>query len=208
VKVEIPVSGLSWQEAYKILSGSILPRPIAFVTTVDKNGCINAAPFSFFTAICANPLLICFSPMRKGTDGNKKDTLLNIEETGEFVINIVSREMAEKMNICAADYAREVNELEQAGLEQQPSTYVKPPRIKDSKVHLECTLHQLLHFGDGPGSGSLVIGRVKHVQANDDLYDKGKIDTEKLDPVGRLAGHMYTGPLADVFEIIRKTEPG
>jgi flavin reductase (DIM6/NTAB) family NADH-FMN oxidoreductase RutF len=206
--MEIPVSSLAWQEGYKILSGSILPRPIAFVTTMDNSGTVNAAPFSFFTVICANPLLICFSPMRKGTDGKKKDTLLNIEETREFVINIVSRDMAEKMNICAADYAREVNELEQAGLEQEKSVYVKPPRIKRSKVHLECTLHQLLHFGDGPGSGSLVIGRVEHVQVNDDLYHNGKIDTDKLDPVGRLAGHMYTGPLADVFEIIRKSEPG
>ncbi|TYS47987.1 flavin reductase family protein [Bacillus infantis] len=206
--MEIPVSSLSWQEGYKILSGSILPRPIAFVTTMDNSGNVNAAPFSFFTAICANPLLICFSPMRKGTDGKKKDTLLNIEETGEFVINIVSRDMAEKMNICAADYAREVNELEEAGLVQEKSVYVKVPRIKMSKGHLECTLHQLLHFGDGPGSGSLVIGRVKHVQVNDDLYHNGKIDTEKLDPVGRLAGHMYTGPLADVFEIIRKSDPG
>ncbi len=206
--MEIPVSSLSWQEGYKILSGSILPRPIAFVTTMDNSGNVNAAPFSFFTAICANPLLICFSPMRKGTDGKKKDTLFNIEETGEFVINIGSRDMAEKMNICAADYAREVNELEEAGLEQEKSVYVKVPRIRMSKVHLECTLHQLLHFGDGPGSGSLVIGRVKHVQVNDDLYHNGKIDTEKLDPVGRLAGHLYTGPLADVFEIIRKSEPG
>lgn len=206
--MEIPVSSLSWQEGYKILSGSILPRPIAFVTTIDHSGTVNAAPFSFYTAICADPLLICFSPMRKGTNGKKKDTLLNIEETGEFVINIVSRSIAEKMNICAADYAREVNELEQAGLEQERSAYVKPPRIKRSQVHLECTLHQLLHFGGGPGSGSLVIGRVEHVQVNDDLYHNGKIDTEKLDPVGRLAGHMYTGPLADVFEIIRKSDPG
>lgn len=175
---------------------------------MDNSGNVNAAPFSFFTAVCANPLLVCFSPMRKGTDGKKKDTLLNIEETGEFVINIVSRSMAEKMNICAADYAREVNELEMAGLEQERSASVKPPRIKRSQVHLECTLHQLLHFGDGPGSGSLVIGMVRHVQVNDDLYHNGKIDTEKLDPVGRLAGHMYTGPLADVFEIIRKSDPG
>ncbi|MDW2878448.1 MULTISPECIES: flavin reductase family protein [Bacillaceae] len=206
--MEIPVSSLSWQEGYKILSGSILPRPIAFVTTMDNSGNVNAAPFSFFTAVCANPLLVCFSPMRKGTDGKKKDTLLNIEETGEFVINIVSRSMAEKMNICSADYAREVNELEMAGLEQERSASVKPPRIKRSQVQLECTLHQLLHFGDGPGSGSLVIGMVRHVQVNDDLYHNGKIDTEKLDPVGRLAGHMYTGPLADVFEIIRKSDPG
>ncbi|MGM0788661.1 flavin reductase family protein [Bacillus infantis] len=206
--MEIPVSSLSWQEGYKILSGSILPRPIAFVTTMDNSGNVNAAPFSFFTAVCANPLLVCFSPMRKGTDGKKKDTLLNIEETGEFVINIVSRSMAEKMNICAADYAREVNELEMAGMEQERSASVKPPRIKRSQVYLECTLHQLLHFGDGPGSGSLVIGMVRHVQVNDDLYHNGKIDTEKLDPVGRLAGHMYTGPLADVFEIIRKSDPG
>src|SRR3954447_4187996 len=114
--MEISPKTLEWREAYKLLVGSILPRPIAFVSTIDGNGVANAAPFSFFTAICADPMLICFSPMRRGTDGAKKDTLVNIEQIGQFVINIVSEAMAQQMNDCAIDFAPEIDELEEVGL--------------------------------------------------------------------------------------------
>src|SRR4051812_2990056 len=106
---------MEWRDAYKLLIGSILPRPIAFVSTVDEKGIANAAPFSFFTAICADPMLICFSPMRRGSDGAKKDTLVNIEKTKQFVINIVSENMAQQMNECAIEFAPDVDELEVAG---------------------------------------------------------------------------------------------
>lgn len=202
--MEVNPDKLPWRDAYKLLVGSILPRPIAFVTSMDKKGIVNAAPFSFFTAICADPLLICFSPMRRGTDGMKKDTLANIEETKDFVINIVSEEIVEQMNICAGEFPSETDELEIAGLTKAESKKVKAPRVKESKVHLECTLQQVLHFGEHKGAGSLVIGKVVHVHIADELYENGKIHTEKLNPVGRLAGQMYTRPLADVFELIRK----
>ncbi|QED47695.1 flavin reductase family protein [Cytobacillus dafuensis] len=202
--MEITPGNLEWRDAYKLLAGSILPRPIAFVTTLDAAGVTNAAPFSFFTAICADPMLICFSPMRRGTDGHKKDTLLNIEATKEFVINIVSEDLTEKMNICAAEYSADIDELEIAGLTKEESSFVKPPRIKESKVHLECSLHEVLHFGDHVGAGSLVIGKVEHVHVADELYENGRILTEKLKPVGRMAGHMYTKAMAEVFELVRK----
>ncbi|WP_102275683.1 flavin reductase family protein [Cytobacillus massiliigabonensis] len=205
--MEITPGNLEWKDSYKLLVGSILPRPIAFVTTMDKMGIVNAAPFSFFTAICADPMLICFSPMRRGTDGKKKDTLANIEEMKEFVINIVSEDWIEKMNICATEFTAETDELEIAGLEKVSSQIVKPPRVKESKVHLECTLYQLLHFGEHAGAGSLVIGKVEHVHVAEELYEKGRINTDKLKPVGRMAGQMYTKPLGDVFELIRKTNP-
>ncbi|MCM3246057.1 flavin reductase family protein [Cytobacillus oceanisediminis] len=205
--MELNPASLEWNDAYKLLVGSILPRPIAFVTTMDADGNVNAAPFSFFTAICADPMLICFSPMRKGTDGSKKDTLANIEETKEFVINIVSEDFTEKMNICAADYPAGTDELVAAGLTKEKSAAVNPPRVKESKVHLECSLHQVLHFGERPGSGSLVIGKVEHVHVAEELYENGRINSEKLKPVGRMAGHIYTRPMMDVFELIRKTEP-
>jgi flavin reductase (DIM6/NTAB) family NADH-FMN oxidoreductase RutF len=205
--MEIHAESLEWKDAYKLMVGSILPRPIAFVTTVDESGNVNAAPFSFFTAICADPMLICFSPMRKGTDGSKKDTLANIEATKEFVINIVSEDFTEKMNICAADYPAGTDEMEAAGLAKEKSAGVKPPRVKESKVHLECSLYQVLHFGEHAGSGSLVIGKVEHVHIAEELYESGRINSEKLKPVGRMAGHIYTRPMSDVFELIRKTEP-
>ncbi|MFO1444948.1 flavin reductase family protein [Bacillus sp. Bva_UNVM-123] len=205
--MEINPENLAWKESYKLLVGAILPRPIAFVTTINNNGIINAAPFSFFTAICADPLLICFSPMRRGTDHHKKDTLSNIEATKEFVINVVSEDIVEQMNHCAADFPAEIDELEVSGLNKAESKTVKVPRIKESKVHLECKLEQILHFGEHAGAGSLVIGKVVHVQVADELYENGKINTLKLKPVGRLAGQMYTKPIADTFELVRKIEP-
>ncbi|WP_223595492.1 flavin reductase family protein [Neobacillus bataviensis] len=202
--MEITPEALEWREAYKLLIGSILPRPIAFVSTIDVDGTANAAPFSFFTAICADPMLICFSPMRKGKDGAKKDTLVNIENTGQFVINIVSERMAEQMNNCAIEFTPDIDEIVETGLTKEPGHKVKVPRIAESLVHLECELQQVLHFGDKPGSGSLVIGKVVHVHVQDELMDKGKIDTAHLKPIGRMAGNIFTDPLAKTFEMKRK----
>jgi flavin reductase (DIM6/NTAB) family NADH-FMN oxidoreductase RutF len=202
--MEVSPDTLEWRDAYKLLIGSILPRPIAFVTTIDEEGNANAAPFSFFTAICADPMLICFSPMRRGSDGAKKDTLINIEKTRQFVINIVSECMAKQMNNCAIEFPPDVDELDEAGLTKEPSLMVKVPRIKESLVHLECELYQVLEFGDKPGAGSLVIGKVLNVQVDDELFQNGRIDTEKLQPIGRMAGNTYTNPLGKTFDIIRK----
>ncbi|MEH7249407.1 flavin reductase family protein [Neobacillus niacini] len=202
--MEVSPDTLEWRDAYKLLIGSILPRPIAFVSTVDENGVANAAPFSFFTAICAEPMLICFSPMRRGSDGAKKDTLINIEKTKQFVINIVSESIAQQMNECAVEFAPEVDELEVAGLTKEDSHIVQVPRIKESLVHLECELYQVLDFGDQSGAGSLVIGKVLNIHVEDDLFHKGRVDTEKLQPIGRMAGNTYTNPLGKTFDIIRK----
>ncbi|MFK9092874.1 flavin reductase family protein [Bacillus salipaludis] len=204
--MEITPAALEWRDAYKLLVGSILPRPIAFVSTMDERGTANAAPFSFFTAICADPMLICFSPMRRGTDGAKKDTLVNIESNGQFVINIVSESMAQQMNDCAIEFALDIDEMDEAGLTKEASVCVRVPRIRESLVHLECELHQVLHFGNKPGAGSLVIGKVVHVHVKDELFDNGRIDTEKLQPIGRMAGNSFTDPLGKMFEMIRKTE--
>jgi flavin reductase (DIM6/NTAB) family NADH-FMN oxidoreductase RutF len=197
-------SSLEWKDAYKLLVGSILPRPIALVSSINKVGIGNIAPFSFFTAICADPMLICFSPMRRGNDGSKKDTLLNIESTREFVINIVSEEIVEKMNITATEFPSDVDEFMESGFTKEESKVITPPRVKESSVQLECTLHEVLHFGEKPGSGSLVIGKVEMIHIADELYYAGKIDTKKLNPVGRMAGSIYTRATSDIFELFRK----
>ncbi|WP_102262314.1 flavin reductase family protein [Mesobacillus jeotgali] len=203
--MEINTDNLEWKDAYKLLQGSVLPRPIAFVSSQDENGNANLAPFSFFTVISANPMMVCFSPMRRGTDGAKKDTLKNIESTKEFVINIVSEEFVQQMNDCATEFAPDVDEFEASGLNKIDSVAVKPSRVKESKVHLECVLDQVLHFGgEEAGAGSLVIGKVVHVHVADELYESGRINSEKLNPVGRLAGATYTLPLAKTFELQRK----
>ena len=203
--MEIKTDQLEWRDAYKLLQGSVLPRPIAFVSSQDEDGNANLAPFSFFTVISSNPMMICFSPMRRGTDGAKKDTLKNIESTKEFVINIVSEEFVQQMNDCATEFASDVDEFEASGLTKVDSVAVRPSRVKESKVHLECILDQVLHFGgEEAGAGSLVIGKVVHVHVEDDLYENGRINSEKLNPVGRLAGATYTLPLAKTFELQRK----
>ncbi|MFD1019221.1 flavin reductase family protein [Thalassobacillus hwangdonensis] len=202
--MEIKPNTLEWPDAYKLLIGSVLPRPIAFVSTCDEDGNTNLAPFSFFTGICADPLLVCFAPMISSADGEKKDTLINIEKTKEFVINVVSEEFVQQMNDTAIEYEPGIDEFQEAGFTKQDSTTVRPPRVKESKVHLECELHELLHFGDQPGAGSLVIGKVRLVNVQDDLYVDGRIDTEKLNPIGRMAGPTYTKAIAKTFQLQRK----
>ncbi|WP_028401026.1 flavin reductase family protein [Ectobacillus panaciterrae] len=202
--MKIKPDALPWSEAYKLMTGAIQPRPIAFVSTINKEGQANLAPFSFFTAICADPMMICFSPMRRGTDGARKDTLNNIEATREFVVNIVGEKIVDQMNDCAVEFSSEVDEFEEVGLTKAESGIVKPPRVQESDVQLECVLHEVLHFGDQPGAGSLVIGQVVNIHVKDELYYDGKIDTEKLQPIGRLAGPLYTRAVADTFILERK----
>lgn len=205
--MNIEPHALPWQDAYKLLIGSVVPRPIALVSTISEEGIANLAPFSFFTGICAEPMMICFAPMRRGSDGEIKDTLANIIATRQFVVNIVGEHIAEAMNDCAIEYARGVDEFEQVGLTKTPSIAVAPPHAAECDVHLECELHQTIELGDNPGAGSLVIGRVVLVHVRDELYHNGKIDLLKLRPIGRLAGQTYTRAASDTFVLQRKTTP-
>ncbi|MGZ4164936.1 MAG: flavin reductase family protein [Tumebacillaceae bacterium] len=194
---------LPWNEAYKYLVGSILPRPIAFVSSVDAEGTLNLAPFSFFTAVAANPPTICFTVMRRGTDGQKKDTLRNIEATREFVVNVVSESIVEQMNVTAGEYAPDVDEFKQSGLTPAPSVVVKAPRVQESLVNLECKLTQIVEIGgDEAGAGALIIGEVVQVHVDDSIHFDGKINTDGLKPVGRMAGAQYVR-VTDTFELVR-----
>lgn len=176
---------------YKLLIGSIVPRPIAFVSTLSADGTRNLAPFSFFTAVSANPPVICFSPMIKG-DGNAKDTLRNIRETKEFAVNIVSEAFAQPMNMTSGDYPPEVDEFEVSGLTPIPSDLIKPFRVKESQIHLECRLLQIVDIGGAPLSGSLVLGEVVRFHIADGIFHDFRIDLDQLQPIGRLSGTEYT----------------
>jgi flavin reductase (DIM6/NTAB) family NADH-FMN oxidoreductase RutF len=145
--------------------------------------------------------------MIRGSDGQRKDTLRNVQATGEFVVNIVSEPLAQAMNISATEFPPEVNEFEAAGLTPAASVKVRPPRVAESKVNFECHLTQVVTLGEGPGSGSVVIGRVVYLHVNDDiLLDGDKINLEKLRPIGRLGGHWYTR-VTDTFELVRPPAP-
>lgn len=188
----IDPASLPWRDAYKLMIGSILPRPIAWVSTVSKEGVFNLAPFSFFTVVAAEPMTICFSPMRH-TNGSKKDTLINIEETGEFVVNIVSEPLAEAMNQTSAALAPEVDEFQVAGLTPVPSESVQVPRVGESLVAYECRLLRVVHVGEAKaGAGALVLGTVQRMYVADEVLDQGRIRTDVLQPIGRMAGNDYT----------------
>ena len=180
------------QNVYKLMIGSIVPRPIAFVSTVSADGVRNLAPFSFFTGISANPPVICFSPMIRASDASKKDTLRNIEATGEFVVNVVSEEFIGQMNVCAAEYPPEVDEFAKSGLTPIASEVVRPPRVKESHIQMECKLVQVVHVSAKPLGGSIVLGEVVRFHVDASLFDDFRIDPDKLGAVGRMGGPSYT----------------
>lgn len=201
--MEINPETMPWESIYKIMIGSIVPRPIAWVSTLSETGQPNLAPFSFFNAVCANPPHVVFCPSIRKTDCQPKDTLRNLRQSGEFVVNVVTEALAEAMNLTSTELPEEINEFEYAGVEMAPSVAVHPPRVKLSPVNFECRVVHILDLGDEPGTGSVVVGRVVHLHVSDDvLLGEDKIDLLRLQPVGRLAGNSYCR-VKDVFELIR-----
>jgi len=187
---------------YKLMVGIIVPRPIAFVSSISPDGVLNLAPFSFFTGISANPPVVCFSPMIRGSDATCKDTLRNVEATHEFVINIVSEDFAEQMNACSAEFPPEVDEFAASGLTPVPSDLVHPPRVGESRVSMECRLVQVVHVSKKPLGGSLVIGEVVRFHIADELFDNFKIDPDGLNAIGRMGGPAYVRT-RDRFDMAR-----
>ena len=200
-------SEIPFQETHKLMIGSIIPRPIAFVSTRSKDEKNNVAPFSYFNGVCSKPPTIMFAPARRGWDGEEKDTLINIRDTEEFVVNIVSESFAEKMVMCATDFDSDVDEFEISGLTPTNSQKIKPPRVGEAKISFECKLNQIVEIGDGTaGSGFVVIGTIVLFHIDDGIYDNGRILTDKLEPLGRLAGNWYTRS-TDTLIIDRKVKP-
>jgi len=183
------------QDIYKLLVGSVVPRPIAFVSSMDADGIRNLAPFSFFTVASANPPIVCFCPMIRGAanDGLQatKDTLRNIIATHEFVVNVVSEEFAEKMNACSAELPPEVDEFLVSGLTPVASDVVRPPRVGEAHVQMECRLQQVVHVSTEPLGGSLVLGEVLRFHVSASLLDNFRVDPDKLRAIGRMAGSTY-----------------
>ncbi len=186
-------------DVYRLLIQSVIPRPIAFVSTLSRDGIANLAPFSFFNAVSSNPatviLGIGFRP-----DGSKKDTLKNIEETGEFVVNSAHRWLVDPLVYSAGGFAPEVDEISLVGLTSISSHLVKPSRIKESGVHFECTLQQLVPIGNGAtGSTVVVFGEIRRIHIADGLITDGRIDPKKFEAIGRLGGISYA-ELGDIFQ--------
>lgn len=203
-RIEFDIATLPAQDAYKLLVGAIVPRPIAWVSTLSAAGTRNLAPFSFFNGICGDPMALSFSVMRRGAQGERKDTLNNIEATGEFVVNLPDEALAERMNVTAGEYPSEIDEFEKAGLTPVASSRIKPPRVAESPINFECKLIQIVHLGEGrPMSGSLIIGEVVYAHIRENLLAGAKIDPTILRPIGRMGGPSYTRAASDLFDMVR-----
>ncbi|MEN8702286.1 flavin reductase family protein [Bacillus infantis] len=195
-----PVS-LPERENYKFLIGSIIPRPIAFVTTISKDGVVNGAPFSYFNIVSANPPMISLSIQR--AQGRQKDTARNILESKEFVVHIVDEDNVEKVNQTAASLPPEQSEIETAGFTAEASEKIAVPGVKEAKIRMECVLEHALELGgtDSPGT-DFIIGKAVQFHIEEHLYEKGRIDQKELAAVSRLAGNDY-GKIGEVFTIER-----
>jgi len=208
-----PWRGVEWDPAtrdtkanYRFLVTAVAPRPIAWVTTVDKAGVVNAAPFSWFNAVCPDPPMVMLA-IGKRPDGSPKDTLRNIRDVGEFVVNAVPRSAAAAMVASSADYPPGESEVERLSLATRPSKAVRPPRLADSPIHLECRLQEVLTVGRD-GNHALVLGTVVHVACDDAVLDeRGNVDPSKAQLVGRLGGANYVGT-SGFFAIPWPKDPG
>lgn len=194
-------ASLSEKENYKLLIGSIIPRPVAFVTTVSEDGILNGAPFSYFNIVSSNPPMISLSIQRN--KGKQKDTARNIIEAKEFVIHIVDEQNVEKINQTAASLPPNESEIELADLTPVESVKISVPGVKEAKIRMECVLEHSVELGGLESTGcELIIGRIVQFHIENDIYEKGRIDPRGLAAVSRLAGNSYA-KIGEIFEIER-----
>ena len=188
----INVSDLSPAQLQNYMQYAIAPRPICFASTIDDAGDINLSPFSFFNMFSTNPPVCVFSPARRVRDNTTKHTLDNILKVRECVINIVNYDMVQQMSLSSTEYSKGTNEFEKAGFTMQDSELVRPPRVKEAPVQMECLVTQVISLGEEAGAGNLIVAEVKLMHISEDILDEsGKIDQQKIDLVARLGGDWY-----------------
>lgn len=188
----INLKDLTPPDVQNYLQHAIAPRPICFASTIDKEGNINLSPFSFFNLFSSNPPIVIFSPARRVRDNTTKHTLQNVLDLPEVVINIVDYDMVQQTSLASCEYAKGVNEFEKAGFTMQPSTMVKPPMVKESKIKLECKVIEVKALGSEGGAGNLIICEVLVMHINESILDENKkIDQTKMHHVARLGGDWY-----------------
>ncbi|MBU6325255.1 MAG: flavin reductase family protein [Bacteroidetes bacterium] len=203
--MKVEAASLSVQKIHQLLLGAIGPRPICFASTVDSEGRRNLAPFSFFNVFSANPPIVVFSPARSGRDGSNKHTYENVLEVPQVVINVVNYNMVHQTSLASSPFAKGVDEFEKAGFTPLPSESVKPWRVAESPVQMECDVLEVRPLGDGGGSGNLVICQVKLIHVHDDVLDAdGRIDQTKIDLVARMGGDWYCRAHGDALFSIAK----
>jgi len=203
--MKIIPANLSKRDSHELLMSAILPRPIAFVSTVGKDGIFNVAPFSCFTPVGMKPALVCLQ-IGSRRDGQKKDTLENIEFSKDFVVNVVDESFADAMNQASFDYPSSVDEFEKIGLTPAKSEIVKAPRVAESPINMECRLLKILKFGEVPAESNIIIGELVLVHVKDELWAGDHIDISKWKPIGRLGEELYCR-MTDIFEMKKPEVP-
>lgn len=204
---DFDLGAMERRDVYQLLTRVVAPRPIAFVSSMDPEGGRNLAPFSFFTMGGLNPPSLAFCPVNT-RDAQVKDTVRNIETTGEYVVNVVTRAMAEKMNQCSWPYPPDSDEFEAAGFTPAESALVKPPRVAESPVAIECRLHRILRHGEGPLASNYIIGEALRVHVEESVMDEGHPDARKIELIGRLGADWYVHASEDaLFELPRPEGP-
>jgi flavin reductase (DIM6/NTAB) family NADH-FMN oxidoreductase RutF len=197
------------RDFHQYLLGAVAPRPIAFVSTLGADGVSNLAPYSFFNVFSSNPPILVFSSSRRATNATVKDTLMNVQANGELVVNVVTYPIVRQMTIASLDYPSAVSEFDKAGFTPLASELVKPFRVAESPVHMECRVQQIIPLGEGGGAGNLIICRVVLMHVDEKvLNDTGRIDPHKIDLMARM-GRMYYARAsgAAVMEIVQETTP-
>ncbi len=199
---------LTPNEFYKFMIGTIGPRPIAFASTTDAQGNVNLSPFSFFNVFGYNPPTLVFAPSIN-RQGHKKHTLLNVEEIGEVVINVVNYAMVEQMSLASAEFERGVNEFSKAGFTAVASEKVRPPRVAESPAAYECIVTQIIPTGNQPGAGHLVVCEVVMAHLHESIFDeKGIVDPHRVDLIGRLGGDWYARAHGDALFAVSRPKTG
>jgi flavin reductase (DIM6/NTAB) family NADH-FMN oxidoreductase RutF len=201
----INAADLKPAELQNYLQYAIAPRPICFVSTIDKLGNVNLSPFSFFNIFSINPPVCVFSPSRRVRDNTTKHSLENVMEVPECVINIVDYDMVQQTSLASVEYPKGINEFIKAGFTQLSSDLVRPPRVAESPVQMECIISQVIPLGKNAGAGNLVLAEIKRIHINENILDEtGKIDQAKIDLVARLGGDWYCRVGSDnLFEVTK-----
>ncbi|MFN5219190.1 MAG: flavin reductase family protein [Sphingomonadales bacterium] len=196
-------------QLHQYLLGSVGPRPICFASTIDAQGRPNLAPFSFFNVVSANPPVLVFAPNNSGRDGSPKHTYLNAKEVPEVVVNVVTYSMVQQMNVAAAPWDKGISEFEKDGFTPIASDLIKPLRVKESPVQMECRVIEIKEFGTGGGAGNLVMAEVLKIHINKEFIGAdGKIDQTKIDLVGRMGGSWYCRTTPDaLFQLAQPMQP-
>lgn len=202
--ISISPQDISTAKLHGYLLGAVSPRPVAFASTIDGDGNINLSPFSFFNVFSARPPILVFSPARRGRDNTTKHSYENVLEVPEVVINIVSFNMVHQASLASTEYAKGVNEFKKAGFTEITSEIVKPPRVAEAPVQLECVVNEVISLGKEGGAGNLVICEVVKLHIKEEILDEnGAIDPFKIDTIARLGGNWYTRAKTGLFEVAK-----